>query len=280
MKIVYEDEHIVVVDKPAGVLTVAGKDKSNNSLAQAVFDNLVPATKNKKAQQLENADRMVVHRLGMDTSGLIVLAKSVDAVRGLNAAFRARAVERTYEALVVGHVQKDRGLIDLPLMRDYERPPYVRISTDEHQEALVDLDPAVVGKKLLEAPKEALTKYEVVAREERNGQPVTRVKLTSISGRTHQLNCHLAALGHAIVGDTTYGLGGDAAPNGGLTDDEILDLLPPNPARVDSVEQQQQAANSAVGDATATKACCHAAAISFRHPVTKKQISLTSESPF
>jgi tRNA pseudouridine32 synthase / 23S rRNA pseudouridine746 synthase len=266
LKVVYEDDHIVVVDKPAGVLTVAGKQKSNNSLAQAVFDNIVSET------ELSNADRMVVHRLGMDTSGLIVFAKTMDAVRGMNTAFRTRAVERTYTALVCGHVQKKRGYIDLPLMRDYECPPFQRISTDEHQEALVDLDPAIVGKKLLEQPKPALTKYEVLSREELNGAPVTRVKLTSISGRTHQLNCHLAAFGHPIVGDSVYGESGDAVPNGGLSDDELL-YLAPNPAR--APVEQQRLANAAV-----STTACHAVSIRFRHPVTNEQISLSSDAPF
>jgi tRNA pseudouridine32 synthase / 23S rRNA pseudouridine746 synthase len=266
LKVVYEDDDIVVIDKPAGVLTVAGKQKSNNSLAQAVFDNIVSET------ELSTADGMVVHRLGMDTSGLIVFAKTMDAVRGMNTAFRARAVERTYTALVCGHVQKKRGFIDLPLMRDYECPPFQRISTDEHQEALVDLDPAIVGKKLLEQPKPALTKYEVLSREELNGAPVTRVKLTSISGRTHQLNCHLAAFGHPIVGDTVYGQSGDALPNGGLSDDELL-YLAPNPAR--APVEQQCLANAAVSNTA-----CHAATISFPHPVTKEQISLSSDAPF
>merc|ERR1719263_549566 len=116
------------------------------------------------------ADRMVVHRLGMDTSGLIVFAKTLAAVRGMNELFRTRSVDRKYEALVCGHVEKDQGMINLPVMRDYEFPPYMRISTDDHQRILLGVDPEEVGsKKLFEAPKESLTKYEVISREELDG---------------------------------------------------------------------------------------------------------------
>jgi tRNA pseudouridine32 synthase / 23S rRNA pseudouridine746 synthase len=259
----------MVLNKPTGVLTVAGKDKTNHALAQAVYDSRTSAI------ELSNADRMVVHRLGMDTSGLIVLAKTLAAVRGLHTAFRTRTVERTYEALVCGHVLPSQGRIELPLMRDYEHPLYMRISTDAHQEALVDLDPEIVGKKLLEQPKDSITEFKVLARETLNGQPVTRVLLKSISGRMHQLNCHLAAWGHPMVGDTVYGLDGIAAPNGGLTDDELEYLIPEVPLAQRATAEQQRIANAAVHSTA-----CHAKTLRFRHPVTKQPISLQSAAPF
>ena len=126
---------------------------------------------------------MVVHRLGMDTSGLMIFAKTIQGVRGMNSLFRTRKIHREYEALVCGHIDQDESVVTLPLMRDYEFPPFMRVSTDEHQRALIDLDPEVVGKKLLEAPKPSLTKIDVVNREELEGHPVSRVVLTSISGR-------------------------------------------------------------------------------------------------
>lgn len=254
----YEDEHIVVVNKPAKVLTVS---KEFPNLASAVFAAV--------DTELTDGDRMIVHRLGMDTSGLIVLAKTKEAVRGMNTVFRTRAIERHYEALVCGHVDKEQGLINLPIMRDYEFPPYVRISTEEHQAALLDLDPEIVGKKILEQPKESITRYQVVGREEFAGEPVTRVTLSSISGRYHQLNVHMAAFGHPIVGDTVYGMGGDAARNGGLTDAQ----LPENPNRA-SLQVQQAIANPA------TVACVHAKSLKFRHPITGEELALTAETPF
>jgi tRNA pseudouridine32 synthase/23S rRNA pseudouridine746 synthase len=262
---VFEDDDIIVVDKPSGVLTVAGKE-DNPNLAKAVYDIV--------KTNLPTEDHMVVHRLGMDTSGLIILAKTKRAVRKMNEVFRSRKVERQYEALVAGHVDKDEGLISLPIMRDYEFPPYVRISTDDHQRALLDLDPEVVGKKILEAPKESITKYEVVSREEIDGNPVTRVTLTSISGRYHQLNVHLAAFGHPIVGDTVYGIEGSAASNGGLRDEE-LDVLAPNPNRACS--PLQAAITSVAKD---KPACVHAKYLKFRHPISGHTLDFSTDSPF
>jgi len=261
LNVVYEDDHMVVVNKPSGVLTIPGKNQSNASLNQAVFDHF--------GSESGRMDKMVVHRLGMDTSGLVVFARTNAALRGMNALFRARKVTRNYEALVCGHVAQDDGSIDLPLMRDYEYPPFIRVSTDDHQRALLDLDAEEVGKQLLERPKESLTKYEVVSREDLDGNDVSRLVLTSISGRTHQLNVHCAAIGHPIVGDSMYGYKGEAASNGGLGEVD----LPTDKASV----ELQQAITAACGG---KPMCVHAKSISFRHPVTKEDLSFESKASF
>ena len=257
----FEDEHIVVVSKPSGVLTIPGKDESNPSLNKAVFDRY--------GSESGRMDKMVVHRLGMDTSGLVVFARTNAALRAMNALFRTRKVTRKYEALVCGHVSQDEGSIDLPLMRDYECPPFMRVSTDDHQRALIELDADEVGKKLLESPKDSLTKYEVVSREDMGGHDVSRLILTSISGRTHQLNVHCAAIGHPIVGDTVYGYNGEAASNGGL---DAVDL----PADKASDDLQKAIAEACAGKPM----CVHAKSISFRHPVTKEDLSFESNASF
>ncbi|KAG7349202.1 pseudouridine synthase [Nitzschia inconspicua] len=267
--IVHEDQNILIVDKPSGVLTVPGKDKGVPSLAKTVYDNI-------PTLDLPTPDHMVVHRLGMDTSGLIIMAKNKAAVRELNGLFRERKVDRRYEALVAGHVEKDQGMISLPIMRDYERPPFVRISTEQHQWKLVDLTPEEVGRKILEGPKQSLTKYEVVSREFLSGQPVTRVTLTSISGRYHQLNVHLAAFGHPIVGDNVYGTNGEALPNGGLRDEELETLIP-NPNR--ATAEEQRLLNEIV-HANDMPPCVHAKYIKFTHPKTKKVHEFSTKSPF
>jgi len=261
LDVVFEDEHIVVVSKPSGVLTIPGKDDSLPSLNKAVFERF--------GNESDRMDKMVVHRLGMDTSGLVVFARTDAALRGMNAIFRSRKITRNYEALVCGHVTDDAGSIDLPLMRDYELPPFMRVSTDEHQRALLDLDASEVGKKMLESPKESLTKYSVVSREDMDGNDVSRLSLTSVSGRTHQLNVHCAAIGHPIVGDSVYGFDGEAASNGGLEDGEL-------PADKASAELQQAIAGACAGKPM----CVHAKSISFRHPVTKEELSFDSKSSF
>jgi len=259
LKIVFEDEHIVVVDKPAGVLCVPNKE-NNPSLSQAVFDAY--------GSESGRADKMVVHRLGMDTSGLVVFARTDAALRGMNTLFRNRKVTRTYEALVCGSIEEDAGVMNMPLMRDYEYPPYMRVSTDEHQRALIGLSAEEVGKKLLERPKESLTKFEVSAREELEGNAVSRVSLTSISGRTHQLNVHCAAYGHPIVGDKVYGINGEAAANGGLAEGTSSSSA--------SAELQESIAKAA-GDKSM---CVHAKTISFEHPVSGDKLSFESAAPF
>ena len=260
---VFEDDHIVVINKPTNVLTVTSNGDHPN-LAQSVFEAI--------GCEAGRADMMVVHRLGMDTSGLIVFAKTTEALKNMHSVFRSRSIERRYEALVCGHVEKDEGIIDLPLMRDYVFPPFMRVSTDEHQRNLLQVDPDELDKKYLQAPKESLTKYNVIAREELAGQPVTRVALTSISGRTHQLNVHLAAFGHPIVGDTIYGVNGWAAHNGGLTDAE-QDALIPNPSRA-SLDLQRAIAS------VASSPCVHAKSLKFHHPVTQEDLSFAVDAPF
>ena len=266
----YEDDDLIVVNKPNGVLCGPRED-GVHSLAEAVFQK---CQSEGHSLRVANYNQMVVHRLGMDTSGLIVFAKTMSGNRGMNTLFRTRKITRQYECLVAGHVEKDQGLINLPLMRDYEHPPFMRVSTDEHQKALLDFDPLVVGKKLLEAPKDSVTHYQVVARETLNDNddlPVTRLTLTSVTGRTHQLNVHCAAFGHPIVGDTVYGWDGDAAPNGGLDGDQVAETSP------DCASSDLQKAIAAASD---MKTCVHAKSIRFRHPVTGEDVECTSEAPF
>lgn len=261
LNVVYEDEHIVVVSKPSGVLTVPGKDGNNPSLNKAVFERF--------GSESGRMDKMVVHRLGMDTSGLVVFARTNAALREMNALFRTRKVTRKYEALVCGHLSQDEGSIDLPLMRDYEYPPFMRVSTDDHQRALIGLDVSEVGKKMLESPKDSITKYEVISRENLNGNDVSRLSLTSITGRTHQLNVHCAAIGHPIVGDAVYGYNGEAASNGGLDESSL-------PGDRASIELQKAIAESCAGKPM----CVHAKSISFSHPVTKEKLSFESSASF
>mmetsp|Transcript_15012 Transcript_15012/g.31135 ORF Transcript_15012/g.31135 Transcript_15012/m.31135 type:complete len:338 (-) Transcript_15012:218-1231(-) len=256
--IVYEDEYIVCVNKPAGVLCVPSEE-GIPTLAQAVFEN-VP-------NEQTSLDKMVVHRLGMDTSGLVVFAKTMDSLRDLNTIFRTRKIQRDYEVLVCGHLASDSGTIDLPLMRDYERPPFMRISTDEHQQMLLGLDDTIVGKKLLEAPKASQTNFRVLQRETflDTDLPVTRLLLTSVTGRTHQLNVHMAAIGHPIVGDKVYGCKGEAVPHGGLN-------LKPDTNQEEAIQGM------------ATTMCVHAKSLSFHHPMSSddaaEPLYFECETPF
>ena len=287
LKIVFQDDFLIVVDKPAGVLCVPS-ETGVNSIAQTVFE-YCQQQHQKKIDKLQSSsdddddddddrvtslNQMVVHRLGFDTSGLMVFAKTLAAVRGMHSLFRTRNITRQYEVLVAGHVAERQGLVNLPLMRDYEHPPYMRISTEEHQRNLMDLDPAIVGKKLLEAPKASLTHYQVLQREhwrDDESLPVTRLTLTSMTGRTHQLNCHCAAIGRPIVGDAVYGYHGSAARNGGLDESELpTGAAPPELRR----RLAEEAGTAGAG------MCVHAKLIRFRHPVTGRDVEFTSAPSF
>ena len=264
VNIVYDDRYIIIVDKPSGVLCVSNDD-SIPSLCKTVYGMIENPS--------INMSQMVVHRLGMDTSGLIVFCKTMKAVKGMNRLFRMRQVSKEYEALVCGTLTDDEGVISMPLMRDYEMPPYMRVSTDALQLALAYLDdPEALPKKFLEPPKPCLTKYTVLARETIEGLDMTRVVLSSLTGRTHQLNVHLAAFGHPIVGDAVYGIDGVALSNGGLTEE---DMTRDRPHRA-TPELQRQIANATVD----WSMCIHASLLAFKHPVTKADLMIRSPPPF
>lgn len=173
IKVLYEDEWLMAVDKPAGMLSAPGK-LDVESLPQQFM-------RERPGMKLH-----VVHRLDMATSGVLLLAKSMEMCTTLQSMFAAREVSKCYVAWLQGHVKSDAGTISLPLRPDIDHRPF----------QLVD---EVHGK-------EAITRYEVV---ERNGG-MTRVLFYPLTGRTHQLRVHAAhhhGLNAPIVGDALYGNG-------------------------------------------------------------------------
>ena len=168
--IVYEDDRLIVCNKPSGLLTVPGKDISLADCLEARVQAAhpqYPATK-------------VVHRLDKDTSGLLVIAFDKPALAALGTQFEHRKVEKYYIARVWGDVAGETGTIDLPLATDWENKPRQRVDFDNG--------------------RAAKTEWQVLARE----GGITRVKLTPLTGRTHQLRVHMKALGYPIVGDIFY----------------------------------------------------------------------------
>jgi tRNA pseudouridine32 synthase/23S rRNA pseudouridine746 synthase len=171
--IVYEDDRLIVCDKPSGLLTVPGKDPSLADCLEARVQAAHP----------QHPDTKVVHRLDKDTSGLILLAFDKKALGSLGSQFEHRRVEKYYVARVWGDLEGDSGLVDLPLATDWENKPRQRV---DHERG-----------------RAAQTQWEVLARE----PGITRVKLTPLTGRTHQLRVHMLALCHPILGDTFYAEG-------------------------------------------------------------------------
>jgi 23S rRNA pseudouridine1911/1915/1917 synthase len=183
-EVVYEDEHLMVVDKPAGVVTHPAPGHGAPTLAEALIARGAAGGR-------EPERPGIVHRLDRDTSGLLIVAKSDDAHRALQRMIRARGIRRQYLALVAGHPDVDSGTIEAPLGRDRRRRTVVSTRTDR--------------------PKGAVTHFRVLER--LPGTALLRVRLET--GRTHQIRAHLAAIGHPVCGDRAYG-GGECGRRLGL----------------------------------------------------------------
>lgn len=176
MEIRYRDEAVVVIDKPGGLLAVAGRGQDKQDCAAARLRALLPAM----------IDQPAVHRLDLYTSGLMVFAMTAEAHRALSRQFAERQVVKRYTAVVAGIVGEDSGAIRLPFRLDPDNRP------------LQIFDP--------ERGKLGITHWRKIAVD---GQ-TTRLELTPLTGRTHQLRVHAAhplGLCTPIVGDSLYGTG-------------------------------------------------------------------------
>jgi 23S rRNA pseudouridine1911/1915/1917 synthase len=178
-EVVWEDEHMLVVDKPAGVVVHPAAGHASGTLVQALAGRAAGGGAGGDPHRPG-----VVHRLDRDTSGLLVVAKSDDMLRALQEALAAREIERGYLALVEGRPPALTGTIDAPLGRD--RRHRTRRSTDTDD------------------PRPAVTHFEIA--EALPSTTLLRVRLET--GRTHQIRAHLLAIGHPVAGDPEYGHAG------------------------------------------------------------------------
>ena len=274
LHILYRDAHICVVHKPSGVLSVPGP-RRNPSVANLIHDIFQPPN--------VSVDQLVVHRLDMDTSGVVVYALSELALKQLHKDFRRsdhenNRVKKTYEALVCGHVATWEGEIDLPLERDPNRPPFMRVSLGAHanykQQVGEQYEVSTFGafaKHIRKAPKPSLTEFRVLSRHVIFGKyPVTRLELTPHTGRTHQLRVHCAAIGHAILGDDIYGIGGEGSLDGGLLSSQMA--LFPDRA---SLSLQQSLARD-----FPTNLCLHAKQLCIYHPFNGSPMMFEAQPNF
>ena len=207
VQIVHVDAHLVVADKPAGLLCVPGRGEGKQDCLSARV-------------QARYADALIVHRLDMATSGLCVFARGAGMQRRLSMAFAAREVGKRYGAVVAGEPAGETGEIDLPLRVDWPNRPRQMV---DH-----------------ELGKPSLTHWRKLGGGLLPG--TTRLELEPVTGRSHQLRVHLAAIGHPILGDALYG---------------------PAEARV-----------------AATRLLLHAHALRLRHPATGNAIEWSSPVPF
>lgn len=167
LPIIHQDDDIIVLDKPAGLLTVAGKTQDLYDCLECRVQFFFPRA-------------TIVHRLDMSTSGIIIMALNMLAHRHLSSQFEHRKTKKTYIADVWGVVGEDQGVIDLPLRCDWENRP----------RQMVDF----------EHGRSAQTRWEVMKRAANQ----TRMALYPITGRSHQLRVHMQSLGHPILGDEFY----------------------------------------------------------------------------
>jgi tRNA pseudouridine32 synthase/23S rRNA pseudouridine746 synthase len=203
--IVHADDHVVVADKPAGLPSVPGRPAE---LHDCLWHRV----------RARYPDALVVHRLDMATSGLVLFARGAAAQRTLGTAFATHRIGKRYVAVVAGRVAAERGEIDLPLAADWPRRPRQVV---DHERG-----------------KASLTRYTVLER----GVASTRLELEPLTGRSHQLRVHLAALGHPILGDALYA--------------------------------------GAAAQAAAPRLLLHASGLAFEHPDGGERVVYTSAVPF
>lgn len=175
-EIIHEDEHLMVVDKPAGLVVHPGPGNRSGTLSQALTG---------RAAGGDPARPGIVHRLDKETSGLLVVAKDDDTLRALQKQLADREVRRQYTALVVGRSATQTGTVDAPLGRDRRNPEKISVRSD--------------------SPRNAITHFEIV--EELGTRSLLHVRLET--GRTHQIRVHMAAIDMPVCGDPQYGAAGD-----------------------------------------------------------------------
>lgn len=169
VEVLYRDAHILVVNKPAFLLSVPGRAPENRDCVS-------------RRLAARYGEIRVVHRLDLDTSGVMVLARTRAAQSALGRAFQRRLVGKEYRAVVDGLVKEDRGEINLPLIADWPNRPLQKVCFD--------------------TGKPALTRWSVLARDKRAG--TSRLALFPVTGRSHQLRLHCREIGHPILGCDLY----------------------------------------------------------------------------
>lgn len=207
LDVLFKDEFLLVVNKPSGLLSVPGRgDDKQDCLISRV--------------QTEYPNALIVHRLDMSTSGLMILARGKEMESYLSILFQQRKVEKKYIAIVDGDVNPTSGEVNLPLITDWPNRPRQKVDFD--------------------SGKPSRTKYSVMKYNQSN--ETTKIELTPLTGRTHQLRVHMQSIHHPILGDELY-------------------------AEKDTIDK-------------ASRLLLHANYLSFQHPITDELIEIKSKAEF
>ncbi len=248
LTVVYEDDDLSVIDKPAGMLVHAGaghRAEDGDEFDVRDRGTLVNALLHRYRELSSgNGDALrpgIVHRLDRQTSGLIVVARNDRAHARLSAMFAERAVAKTYIALVHGTVEPDRGTVNAPIGRDAVRR--TRMTTRRVDEA-----------------RSAVSHWQVARRIRSRWGLFTLLRVRIETGRTHQIRVHLSSIGHPVVGDTLYGAPAEIRADDG--------------GRV-----MKKSRRRALETISLPRNFLHAAELSFAHPRTEELLAVKAELP-
>jgi 23S rRNA pseudouridine1911/1915/1917 synthase len=244
LDLIYEDDDLAVVNKPAGMIVHAGAGQNEDERSRGTLVNAL--LYRFKALSSTGGDLRpgIVHRLDKDTSGLIVVAKNDRTHAALGEMFAGRRIKKTYVALVQGSVERARGTINAGVGRDPVRR--TRMSTQPNENA-----------------RTAVSHYEVVRRLVNRFGKFTLVRVRIETGRTHQIRVHMASIGHPVVGDTLYGGAG-----------QLTDQVASQAAQSKAARRKAEPERLKLG-----RNFLHAAKLELTHPITGKLLQLEAPLP-
>lgn len=239
LDVVYEDKHLAVINKPAGMMVHAGSGQNDDARSRGTLVNALLHRFKALSSTGGELRPGIVHRLDKETSGLIIVAKNDAAHAALAEMFSSRQISKTYIALVHGSIERQKGTVSAAIGRDPVRRTRMTAGPTENS-------------------RTAVSHYEVLRRLATPFGNFTLVSVRIETGRTHQIRVHLASIGHPVVGDTLYGAAGQLAVLSG----------PQRSRRKPDTEKLKLGRNF-----------LHAARLEFDHPLTRKLVQLEAPLP-